>query len=80
MMHGPGGHGGHRGGMGGPRGGMGRGHGGGMGHYPPPPPRPLMNWGGMHGGFRRRGGCCGCAIPAMVIAVGAIAGLIAILL
>lgn len=35
--------------------------------------------GGMHGGFHRGGGCCGCAIPAMVLVVGGIIGIIAML-
>ena len=76
-MPGPGGHhhsGGGRGGMGGgPRpGGM---HGGPSHHGGPRP-------GGMHGGYPRRpyrGGCCGCAIPAFVLAFAGIAGILAII-
>ena len=82
-MPGPGGHHhggpGGRGGMGGPgpRGGM---HGG-PGHHSGP--RPGM--GPRHGGYHHhprpyRGGCCGCAIPALTLAFAAIACLIAILL
>lgn len=60
--------------MTGPRGHRPGGCGGGMGHYPPP-----MN-DGMPGRFHHSGGCCGCAIPAMALAMGGIAGILVMLL
>ena len=85
-MGGPGPRGGMHGGPGhhgGPRPGMGPRHGGfgGMPHGHRPPPPPPMHHGGYHHHPRPyRGGCCGCAIPALTLAFVAIACLIAILL
>ena len=79
MHGGPGHHGGPR--PGGMHGGMGHrpmGHGGMHHHHrPAPPPSPPM-----HGSYPRRpyrGGCCGCAIPAFVLAFAGIAGILAII-